>query len=110
MVLVIVFWFISGLLWPPLFAIRAKRHQFKQLLGHPVIRAGDPKGLELESRDTIYRYSKGRFAYEDREKRKRQMPSAIDGLLWSLGDSNCRDVRSELRQDGATRTTAPPVD
>jgi len=30
----------------------------------PAICAGDPKGLELESADTIYRYAKGQFDYE----------------------------------------------
>ncbi|MFC2095636.1 hypothetical protein ACFLSW_04280 [Candidatus Bipolaricaulota bacterium] len=51
-----------------------------------MIRAGDPKGLELENADTIYRYENGRFDREDRGQTESKMPSVIDEFLWSLGD------------------------
>ena len=48
--------------------------------------AGDPKGLELESGDPIYRFAKERFGYEKCEERESQMPSTVGAFLWSLGD------------------------
>jgi len=44
----------------------------------------DPRGFELENADAIYRYANVRFDYGIREERERRIPSAVDGLLWSL--------------------------
>ncbi len=42
------------------------------------IRAGDPRGLELESDDAICRYAKERFGHEDREERESLLRSGIE--------------------------------
>ena len=47
---------------------------------------GDPKELELETGDRIYRFAKEHFGYGNCEERESQMPSTIGTFLWSLGD------------------------
>jgi len=74
-----------------------------------VIRAGDPKGLELENADTIYRYVNGWFRYEIVKRLISQISSAIDGFLWSLGSCtwNAFVSRFVVMDDHIRATTRP---
>jgi len=53
-----------------------------------VVCAGDPKELELEKADAIYKKANEQLESRSQRSLKPLMPSMIDGLLWSLGGSN----------------------
>ncbi len=50
------------------------------------IKAGEPRGFELESADAVYRCRNGKNEDKLRENSQRLTPPMVREFLWSLGD------------------------
>ena len=49
------------------------------------IKAGEPRGFELERAGTVYRYRKRQFDDGIHGEQEKMIPSAVDRFLWGQG-------------------------